>query len=291
MLTDKRSINTVVIALRRDSGKVQMNSTWLRLHRDYCIGVRLGSTALRLTEEDHRTLRAMLMRDMTFDPLLHGLEVFEGDRLDLAGRVRNEKLGRATVADQIVMVASLSGELPLASGTYKHPVGGTMSVPAAELHGLKRVLLVENLHVMFALQRYRWPEEVRDLPMLFRGSPQITPAAVTIALSRIEQVVSFPDFDPQGWMNTLTTDSCAIVLPSAETIESIVKTRLDKPADFAEQSSARIWLSNCLLEPVRMMLRRELAISQESMAGMSLEMADLPRLPGTDNTEANTLSL
>lgn len=275
MLINKRSIHTVTAALRRNSSKVSLNSTWIRLNEDYGIGTLIGTSTLRLSEADHGTLRAMLKRDMTFDPLVDSAAALEGDRMELAHKVRDEKVSRKTVADHIVMVAALSGEMTLASGTYRHPVGGTLSVPADELHGIKQVLLIENLHVMFALQRYQWPEEVKHLPMLFRGSPQITPKAVKSALSGIEQLISFPDFDPQGWMNTLTAKAHAIIIPSAEAVKRIVDAKLDKPRDFDKQLNARIWLGKHEVEQVRAMLRDELAISQESMAEMPLDLLAL----------------
>ncbi|HGM6965044.1 TPA: hypothetical protein ACKQDH_002530 [Pseudomonas aeruginosa] len=278
MLTDKRSIATVTNAVRRHSDKVQLNSTWTRLNQDYGIGTRNGSGVLQLTESDHRTLRAMLHRDMAFDPLLHGASALSGDRLDLASRTRNEKVSRAKIADRIVMIASLSGELTLASGSFRHPIGGTLSVPAKEMQGLDRVLLIENLHVMFGLHQYLWPVEVRHLPMLFRGSPQITPAAVTTALSGVSEVVCFPDYDPQGWMNALTLNARAIVLPARSTIQRIVFDKLDKPRDFAKQHAAQDWLRAQQIGAVDTFLRQEVAISQEAMAGMALELFELPPL-------------
>jgi hypothetical protein len=275
MLTNKRSIETVTVALRRHSSKVQLNATWKQLNTEHGIGTLIGSSALQLSDADHVELRAMLKRDMTFDPLAEGMDAFEGDRLKRAQNTRDEKVGGGTIADHVVMVASLSGELDLASGTYRHPIGGTLSVPAAELHGLKQVLLIENLHVMFALHHYCWPQEVMRIPMLFRGSPQITPRAVKIALSGIEEMISFPDYDPQGWMNTLTAKARAIIVPSPETVSRIVGAKLDKPKDFETQVDARLWLGKSQIEQVQTMLRDEVAISQESIAGMPLEILQL----------------
>jgi hypothetical protein len=107
--------------------------------------------------------------------------------------------------------------------------------------------------------------------MLFRGSPQITPAAVTKALSEVKRVICFPDYDPQGWMNTLTAKAQGIVVPSMSAIEDIVSEEWDKPQDYEKQQVAREWLGKVDLPLVQDMLKRELALSQESMAGMELE--------------------
>ncbi|QFG30067.1 hypothetical protein F6476_13095 [Pseudomonas umsongensis] len=270
-----RAIKPVVIAIRQDARKVQINTTWSRLNNDYKIGKKLGNNYLTLTESDLQTVRLMLKKETGVDALNLSLEELEGDRLAVAKKSRNEKLARTKTGDRIVMVASVSGQLQLATGVYTHPVGGSLSVPAEELHGLDTVLLVENQAVMYAVHEYRWPNEVKHLPMLFRGSPQITPAAVTKALSEVKRVICFPDYDPQGWMNTLTAKAHGIVVPSMSAIEEIVSEEWDKPQDYQKQQVAREWLGKVDLPLVQDMLKLELALSQESMAGMELEFLAL----------------
>lgn len=281
-----RAIKPVVIAIRQDARKVQINATWLRLNNDYKIGKKLGNNFLSLTEDDLQTVRMMLKKEAGVDALHVSLEELEGDRLAMAKKSRNEKLARLKTGDRIVMVASVSGQLQLASGMYNHPVGGSLSVPAEEFHGLDTVLLVENQAVMYAVHEYRWPSEVKHLPMLFRGSPQITPAAVTKALSGVNQVISFPDYDPQGWMNSLTAKARGIVVPSMRAINTIVFEEWDKPMDYEKQCVAREWLGRVDLPRVQDMLRRKLALSQESMAGMELEFLALESPGGFSSSVA-----
>lgn len=258
----------------------------MRLNNDYKIGKKLGNNFLSLTEDDLQTVRMMLKKEAGVDALHVSLEELEGDRLAIAKKSRNEKLARLKTGDRIVMVASVSGQLQLASGMYNHPVGGSLSVPAEEFHGLDTVLLVENQAVMYAVQEYRWPSEVKHLPMLFRGSPQITPAAVTKALSGVNQVISFPDYDPQGWMNSLTAKARGIVVPSMRAIDTIVFEEWDKPMDYEKQCVAREWLGRVDLPRVQDMLRRKLALSQESMAGMELEFLALESPGGFSSSVA-----
>lgn len=277
---DKRSLDMVTTALRRHSDKVNLNATWRRLHQHYGIGTVLGQSALQLSEADHRTLLALLEKDMNLKALQQSAHALEGNRMMLAATVKNEKLSRVAVSGDLVLVASVSGELTLPSGIYSHPFGGALQTPAGELHGLQQVVLVENLSVLYSLQRYRWPEAVRNLPMLFRGSPQHTPAAVSNALSQVKEVICFPDYDPQGLMNSLTQHhACALIVPAAATIERLLEAGLDKPADFARQHSARDWLRPRQL-PVglRQMLDQEIALSQESMADMELNIVQLEGL-------------
>jgi hypothetical protein len=286
-----RAIKPVVIAIRQDARKVQINATWSRLNKDYKIGKKLGNNYLTLTESDLQTARLMLKKETGVDALNLSLEELEGDRLAVAKKSRNEKLARTKTGDRIVMVASVSGQLQLATGVYTHPVGGSLSVPAEELHGLDTVLLVENQAVMYAVHEYRWPSEVKHLPMLFRGSPQITPAAVTKALSGVKRVICFPDYDPQGWMNTLTAKAHGIVVPSMSAIEDIVSEEWDKPQDYEKQHVAREWLEKVDLPLVQDMLKRELALSQESMAGMELEFLALEPPESFSSSVAQLTSL
>lgn len=276
MLTDKRQLTTVINAIRRHQLKVTLTETWRQVHQNYGVGTKHGTSALLLTEADHRTLRALVMRDMTLDPLLHSSASLEGDRLQLAAISRNEKVGGRPVADGLVMLAHPTGSVRLPSGVYQHPRGGTLNVQATDLQGLERVILVENLSVMLAAHRYPFPAEIQDVPMLFRGDRQWSPKAVSAARERVAEVVAFPDFDPQGLMNTLTAGAAAVVVPTAATITQIVDARLNKPADFEKQGAAVEWLGKVGGQPIASdMLNRRLAISQESMAGQALEVVML----------------
>jgi hypothetical protein len=187
-----RAIKPVVIAIRQDARKVQINSTWSRLNNDYKIGKKLGNNHLLLTEVDLQTVRLMLKKETGVDALNVSLEELEGDRLAVAKKSRNEKLARSKTGDRIVMVASVSGQLQLASGVYSHPIGGSLSVPAEELHGLDTVLLVENQAVMYAVHEYRWPNEVKHLPMLFRGSPKSPLRLLLRHCPRLSESYAFP---------------------------------------------------------------------------------------------------
>lgn len=278
-----RAIKPVVIAIRQDARKVKVNATWLSLNTTYGIGKRLGATYLTLTNAELHTVRMMLQSETGIDALLVSMEELEGDRLALAKKSRNEKLAQLNPGHLVVMIASLSGQIQLVTGVYSHPAGGVLNVPAEELHGLDTVILVENQAVMFAVNEYHWPSEVMHLPMLFRGSPQITPAAVTRALSGVRNVICFPDFDPQGWMNTLTAKAEGILVPSANTIAEIVASQWDKPRDYDKQDVAREWLQRVTIPMVQDMLLRKLALSQESMAGMELEYLSLNPLGYSDD--------
>lgn len=277
MLKTSQTIGTITRVLRRCADKVHLTNTWRSLHRLHGVGT-LAGRSLILDEQDRLHLRQLLIHHIGFDPLIHNADALQGDRIERS-QFRDEKVGGGKVSEGIVMVGSASGTLALASGTYHIPAGSTLNVPATELADSARIVLIENLTVMYALQRYHWPEAVRDLPMLFRGSPQVSPAAVTAALASegILEVICFPDYDPQGLFNSLTLPKVtALLVPTSETIARLVDSNRDKPDDFWRQQQAREWLRSQPIPAVQRLLADELALSQESMAGETLELALAP---------------
>lgn len=275
MLTNKRYLTAIMNAVRRNQDKITLTDTWRQIHQLYGVGTKLGTSALLLTAADHQTLLALVRKDMSLDPLEHSTAALEGDRLALAAISRNEKISGRAVGEGLVLVAHPSGRVLLPSGEYQHPRGGTLNVQAIDLHGVEKVLLVENLSVMIAAHRYQLPVELQDVPMLFRGDRQWSPRAVSAAREGISDLISFPDYDPQGLMNSLTAGASAVVVPAPATITRILEARLNKPADFDRQSAAVEWLERRGGAIVADMLRRRLAISQESMAGQVLELIAL----------------
>lgn len=276
MLTNKRHLTAIMNAVRRNQDKITLTDTWRQIHQLYGVGTKLGTSALLLTAVDHQTLLALVRKDMSLDPLRHSTAVLEGDRLALAAISRNEKVSGRPVGEGLVLVAHPSGRVLLPSGDYQHPRGGTLNVQATDLHGLEKVLLVENLSVMLAADRYQLPTELQHVPMLFRGDRQWSPKAVSAARAGITDLISFPDYDPQGLMNSLTAGASAVVVPASVTIARILEARLNKPADFDRQSSAVEWLERRGGTIAADLLRRRLAISQESMADQVLELITLP---------------
>ncbi|HCE0605660.1 DUF7281 domain-containing protein [Pseudomonas aeruginosa] len=276
MLTNKRHLTAIMKAVRRNQDKITLTDTWRQIHELYGVGTKLGTSTLLLTTADHQTLLALVRKDMSLDPLRHSTAALEGDRLALAAISRNEKVSGRTVGEGLVLVAQPSGRVLLPSGDYQHPRGGTLNVQASDLHGLERVLLVENLSVMLAAHRYQLPAELQDVPMLFRGDRQWSPKAVSAARVGITDLISFPDYDPQGLMNSLTAGASAVVVPAPATIARILEARLNKPADFDRQSSAVAWLERRGCSIAADLLCRRLAISQESMADQALELMTLP---------------
>nr|WP_312509872.1 hypothetical protein [Pseudomonas luteola] len=178
MLTNKRHLTAIMNAVRRNQDKITLTDTWRQIHQLYGVGTKHGTSALVLAVEDHQTLLAVVRKDMSLDPLRHSTAVLKGDGLALVAISRNEKVSGRMVGESLVLVAHPSGRVLLPSGDYQHPRGGTLNVQSSDLHGLERVLLVENLSVMLAAHRYQMLAQLQDVPMLFRGDRQRSPKAI-----------------------------------------------------------------------------------------------------------------
>ncbi|MGM3387258.1 hypothetical protein KXR94_06365 [Stutzerimonas stutzeri] len=98
------------------------------------------------------------------------------------------------------------------------------------------------------------------------------PTALEVADSGVAEIVAFPDFDPQGLLNSLTLKRCiGIIHPSVIAAEAAKACQRDKPSSFARQHDARRWLeAKRSFQFVDYMLREGVAITQESMQGVEL---------------------
>lgn len=277
-LDNKQTLKSIENALVEARSQVPLTATWRDLHTGYGIGSIKGKQ-LRLSPEDRTSLRELVKARCNIDLLAgagKGLsQISNLDRMTLSGMMANEKFSGVPVAEEAVLVGSPTGQLTLAGGTVQLPTGMLVSCHYTQLHGLPRVVQVENLAPMYALDQYQWPEETGTAVMLFRGSPQHSPAAVRKALAEVDEVICFPDYDPQGLRNSFTENSrlAGVILPSRSTIETLMAANLNQPEKFAKQENARRWLEahRSDNESVDFVLSRRVALSQEAMTGCALE--------------------
>lgn len=282
MLDDKRTLKTIERALVEARMRVTLTKTWRDLHHQYGVG-RLDGRMLALTASDRATLRELVKHHCNIDLLAGGGQtlqrIADAGRMELSQEIPNEKLSGAAVASDMVLIGSPMGTVPLPGRSVNIPPDMLIQCHYSHLHGLSRVVLVENLAVMYALNRYRWPEGLADAVMLFRGSPQMVPAAVTNALRGVDEVVCFPDFDPQGFLNSLTQPGCTgIVMPTWPAVRSLREKGLIKVATFDKQHKARQWLTDRVsaYAPAHTMLVERLAIAQEAMPDCDLVLVACP---------------
>lgn len=269
----RAALNTIDKALRSNAAAVAYNRTWQHLHAMHDIGQLKGANRLALSGKDRRHLRDLVKHQTGVDLLAVDHEMSlsrlrDASRLDIAKHLPNEKLSGRSVTEDMVLIGSAHGRIELPGGRIDVLPGMTVSCHHKHLHGLHRVILVENLAAMHALEQYPWPAQLEGSVMLFRGSVSQSPKAVTEVVNRVSEVVCFPDYDPQGVMNSLTqSKSSGIVMPDKAGIDLMLAKGLNKDDLFLKQDGAKQWLqtSASTLPYVSDMLSRGIALSQEAM--------------------------
>lgn len=278
-LDNKQTLKAIETALVEARSRVSLTETWRDLHSSYGVGV-IKRKQLLLSPSDRTALRELVKVRCNID-LLAGVgasikQLGSNDRTTLSQQIPNEKLSGLPVAADMVLVGTAGGELALPGGTICLPPGMLISCHYSQLHGLDMVVLVENLAPMYALADYLWPGDTGAAVMLFRGSPQHSPAAVSKALKGVERVICFPDFDPQGMRNSFTevANLAGIIVPTMATVHGLLTARLNKAEQFAEQEDARRWLETFRSEYgcVSFMLSQRVALSQEAMTRCELDV-------------------
>ncbi|MEH6541640.1 DUF7281 domain-containing protein [Halopseudomonas sp.] len=271
-LDNRLTLKTIETALVEARSQVALTATWRDLHTGYGVGAIKGKK-LFLSAADRTLLRELVMRHSNID-LLAGAgasikHLGSNDRTTLSQQIPNEKLSGLPVAADMVLVGTASGELVLLGNTIRLPPGMVISCHYSQLHGLDRVVLVENLAPMYVLDDYLWPGDTGESVMLFRGSPQHSPAAVSNALKGVGSIICFPDYDPQGLRNSFTEHANlgGVIVPCESTTDQLLAAGLNKPDLFSKQEDARRWLdiNRGELGYVTDLLARRIALSQEAM--------------------------
>lgn len=269
----RAALNTIDKALRSHAATVTHNRTWQQLHTLYDIGQLKGANRLTLSSKDHRHLRELVKQQTGVDLLAVDHEMSlsrlkDASRMDIARHLPNEKLSGRSVTEDMVLIGSATGRIELPGGCINVLPGMTVSCHHQHLHGLRSVILVENLATMHALEHYSWPAQLDGSVMLFRGSVSQSPKAVAEVVNQVSEVVCFPDYDPQGVMNSITqSKSVGIVMPDKAGIDLMLDKGLNKYDLFIKQDAAKQWLqtSASTLPYVADMLSRGVALSQEAM--------------------------
>ncbi len=268
----RTALNTIDKALRSHAATVAYNQTWQQLHAMHDIG-QLKGARLALSDKDRRHLRDLVKHQTGVDLLAvdHEMRLSrlrDASRLDIARHLPNEKLSGRSVTEDMVLIGSAHGRIELPDGRIDVLPGMTVSCHHKHLHGLHSVILVENLATMHALEQYQWPAQLDGSVMLFRGSVSQSPKAVSEVINQVSEVVCFPDYDPQGVMNSITqSKSVGIVMPDKAGIDLMLAKGLNKNDLFLKQDGAKQWLqtSASTLPYVSDMLSRGIALSQEAM--------------------------
>lgn len=268
LLRSKRVVEMISRAVRMASTEVALGDLWLQIHQTYGVG-RVSGRRLLLDAEERRALRSLAERHAGWDPHVAGNKV-QGSRAVLAASTRDEKLAREPVARNLVLVSAPSGEILLGDTVQSVLPGCMLTVPSELLAGQRRIIVVENLQAMLDASRYVLPEELIEVPFVFRGSPQFSIGAVVNLAKRVPEVYYFPDADPQGLVNANKEIlSKGTIGPSPEAFRTMHDAGVSKPHDYEKQASLMPGLLADDNPLAKIIYYYRAGFSQESMAAFS----------------------
>jgi hypothetical protein len=268
LLRSKQVVEMVSRAVRMASNEVALGGIWMKIHQLYGVG-EISGKRLLLDADDRKALRSLAERHAGWDPHVAGSKV-RGSRAVLASSTRDEKLAREPVAKSLVLVSAPSGGILLGDTIQPLLPGCMLTVPSELLAGQRRIIVVENLQAMLDASRYVLPEELVDVPFVFRGSPQFSIGAVVDLAKRVPEVYYFPDADPQGLVNANKEIlSKGTLGPSSEAFRTMHNAGVSKPQDYEKQASLMPGLLAADNPLAKIILHYKAGFSQESMAAFS----------------------
>lgn len=271
LLRSKRAVEMISRAVRMASNEVALGSMWLEIYQTLGVG-KISGNKLILDATDRKALRSLVERHVGWNPHVAGSKV-QGSRAVLASSTRDEKLAGEPVARSLILVSAPSGEILLNDTVQPIPSGCMLTVPSERLAGQRRIIIVENMQAMLDASRYVLPDELLDVPFVFRGSPQFSIGAVVDLAKRVPEVYYFPDADPQGLVNAnKEVHSKGTLGPSPEAFQTMHDAGVSKPQDYDKQAGLMPGLLATENPLAKFIHHYRAGFSQESMAAFSCQL-------------------
>lgn len=280
-MVSKRHYLVVQSALQKRSYLVPANTTWSDIHDELGVGALAGKQ-LRLTREDHVTLRQWLQDEVGADPLDI---IIQGDRLQVAESARDEKWATQPVFHGMISVNALSGCVPCHPADGMTPPGSLLLVPteSLDISRIGSVVLVENGIVARNWYRCSFPGDLAEALMVYRGNGTESEACASWLRSLPDTVnkIGYFDLDPAGLGIAVDYDVDAILIPDTLD-ESLLEGKNNKPDEFDRQITHRPDLPS-QLPPALVDLwewmstnNRKCAITQERIMVLGSKLKLLP---------------
>lgn len=257
-----------------------LNNVWREIHDELGIG-SASAKNLNLTPEDHIRLREWVSLEAGVDPLTTQVN---GDRLETASQVRDEKWSSKTVFSGMIQVNVLSGVVPLQQGDAITPSSTLLSVASEDLDTdrLNAVVLVENGIVARHWHKCRIPTELSAALMVYRGhgGDADTVRRWLNGLPDTVKKVGYFDFDPAGLGMAIDYGVDTILIPDSLN-DHLVEGINNKPETHVEQLARRPdlgdQLPNSCQETWAWMTAegRKSAVTQERITSMNWLLREL----------------
>lgn len=249
---------------------VALNTVWQQIHDETGVG-NIFAKQLLLTYEDHNKLREWVKLEVGADPLTTRIT---GNRLEVAGLSRDEKLATEDVFSGMIWITRCSGDIPLMQGNAVTPEGTLISVKTSDIlvDNIKTVIIVENGIVAREWYKCIVPDELATALVVYRGHGSEAEAARAWLYNLPADIrkIGYFDFDPAGLGIAVDYNMDAILIPDPINDE-LIKGINNKPGTHTKQLSNRPNLHEQLPKSCRWVLYwmtsegRKCAVTQERL--------------------------
>jgi hypothetical protein len=269
-----KAYNVIQQVLRKGSIQVKYAGIWRTLHIEEGIGVAEGRK-LCLTGKDRERLRTMVLHAVGADPMF---DEIGGDRIEVAGQVKDEKWSTKTVFDKEVRVTRTGKAVRTRFGNIGTPGGISINVPydAICFEPGDTVVIVENGAAFRYWADYRVPNQIKDAVVVYRGHDVSMRHVMEMlkALPSHVQKVGFFDLDPAGLNIAMNLGVETVLIPDDPIF--LIQDKKNMQERFAAQLAAAANLESRLppdwLELWGWMKTHQVSISQESMLASDCQL-------------------
>ncbi len=269
-----KAYNVIQQVLRKGSIQVKCSGIWRTLHTEEGIGVAEGRK-LCLTDNDRERLRTIVRHAVGADPMF---DEIGGDRIEVAGQVKDEKWSSRAVFDKEVRVTRTGKAVRTRLGNIGVPGGISINVPYDSIcfEPGDTVVIVENGAAFRHWADYRVPNQIKDAVAVYRGHDVSIRHVVEMlkALPSHVQKVGFFDLDPAGLSIAINLGIEAVLIPDDPPF--LIQDKKNMQERYVAQVVAAANLDSRLppdwVELWDWMKVHQVSISQESMLASDCQL-------------------
>ncbi len=276
MRRELEAIHKFLSSRRQD---VADNSLWRRVTELTETGKTVGKR-IEFTARDLERLRQFVIREAGVDPTLDGLPRVRATQAD---RTSNEKLALGGVFETMVTFTRPAGGVIPVGGNPFVPSGAFLSIPAQNLLDrldvAETVVVVENGQTLIDAGRIRWPEDMSNPIVVYKGHGSSQKALVSwLRTLPREQVVAYFDFDPAGMMMASRYPAGACLIPKSwQALRESESGNKLREFHLQSTSAKQLESANNLPADIRNhILRNRLSFTQEYLTAKGFELTLCP---------------
>lgn len=269
-----KAYNAIQQVLRKGSIQVKYAGIWRTLHTEEGIGIAEGRK-LCLTDKDRERLRTMVLHAVGADPMF---DEIGGDRIEVAGQVKDEKWSSKAVFDREVRVTRAGKAVRTRLGNIGIPGGISINVAydSIRFEPGDTVVIVENGAAFCHWADYRVPDQIKDAVAVYRGHDVSMRHVMEMlkALPGYVQKIGFFDLDPAGLNIAINLGVETMLIP--DDLLFLIQDKKNMQERYTAQLVVAANLESRLppgwLELWDWMKAHQVSISQESMLASDCQL-------------------